>query len=471
MFRLRKVIVVLIILFSIIFNSSCSNSENIQDANKKISNSKIETKNRAEEIKFEININAKKYNLDNLISTERLKDLNQNELSILKNAIHAKYGYTFKSSEYSEYFSKIEWYKPRFDNVSNLLTDIDLQNIENIVRLAKEEKALNAQKGSENTALNATQNGEIIMAGDNLKSSEEVVKITSVAEKYIDYMKEKDSNYDIVFFVKKDIDFDGNYEVVIASGTTNEKNIPNYISKLYVLRENNDRIEQLGGNLAEEGYSIYSIDLIQLNNMYKKYIYLGLTNGAGMIGFKIYELSDDKPKTICYSASPTGSGSDELKDFDNDGQFDGYIQNRSSYDVLYYSLSRTYMLENNEFILKSTYIEVPQYPGNIKDVIMQYISLRVLDKGKSPEISKRLSELCIYEKADNVSFPSDVWHSALYNTIMIMDNKIEFDISKEANIATATAIYLDENNKEHKRKFHFKKLDNRWCIDNISILN
>lgn len=469
MFRLRKTIVVLIILVIIIFNSSCNNNDNIQDANKKISNSKIETKNRAEEMKFEIGISEKKYNLDSLISTERLKDLSQNELSILRNAIHAKYGYRFKSSEYSEYFSKIEWYKPRFDNVSNILTDIDLQNIDNIVKLENAKKALDPQNNNDDTSFKAIQDEEIKLAGDTLKSSTGVVKIAPVAEKYIDYMKEKDSNYDIIFFAKKDIDLDGNYEVVIASGTTNEKNTPTYISKLYVLRENNGRIEQLGGNLAEGGYSVYSIDLIQLNNMYKKYIYLGLTNGAGMIGFKIYELSDDKPKAICYSASPTGLGSDELKDFDNDGQFDGYIQNRSSYDVLYYSLSRTYMLENNEFILKSTYIEVPQYPDNIKDVLIQYISLRVLDKGKSPEISKRLSDLCIYEKAGNVDFPSDVWHSALYNTIMLMDNKIQFDISKEANIATA--IYLDENNKEHKREFHLIKLDNRWCIDNMNILN
>ena len=54
------------------------------------------------------------------------------DLRILRNEIFARKGYIFKSEDLNNYFSKFEWYNPRFksDEIDNYLTEVDKQNIE-----------------------------------------------------------------------------------------------------------------------------------------------------------------------------------------------------------------------------------------------------------------------------------------------------------------------------------------------------
>jgi len=291
-----------------------------------------------------------------------------------------------------------------------------------------------------------------------------------IPRKYTDYIKGKndyDKNDNILFYNKEDIDLDGNDEIIIASGIYGEDHFSSYISQIYILHDNNGEIEQLGENLAYGGYYVYEIKLIQLQNKPNKYIYCGLTNGENLTGFKIIELTNNETKEIYYSASATGAGNDILKDFDNDGSFDGFVQNRWSYDVLYYTLSRTFTFTNNDFELIDTYVEIPEYPNNIKDVIIQYLSLRVLNVEKSSEVDKLLSELCIYDKANEFDFSTDEWYLAIQNSLFF-DDAIKFDIIENGNDAEVTVILLDDNDKEYKRKFHLINSDNRWIIDSIN---
>ncbi|HHW23056.1 MAG TPA: hypothetical protein GXX26_09290 [Clostridiaceae bacterium] len=59
--------------------------------------------------------------------------------------------------------------------------------------------------------------------------------------------------------------------------------------------------------------------------------------------------------------------------------YDGYTQKRWSYDVLYYPMTRTFHIKKGEFVLHKTEVELGDYPEEIRDVVIQYLSLRVLD--------------------------------------------------------------------------------------------
>lgn len=311
---------------------------------------------------------------------------------------------------------------------------------------------------------------EIIICENKYKQNKSNISINP-PKKYIDFMKKRDKSNDIALYAKEDINGDGDYEVILASGINSDKEELGYIEHIYILKEDSQgNLKQLGDNLARSGYSIYQVRLIELNNSSKKYIYCGLTNGVSLRGFSIFELSEDKPKMIAYSASATGSGFDELKDFNGDGKFDGYVQNRSSYDVLYYEIKNTYILKNDEFVLDKTWVDVPEYPENIKDIIIQYMSLRVLNNGKSPEIDKRLSQMCTYDKAEDIDIPESSTYTVLYNTIMGNDKGIEINIEEEDNIAKTVATFSD-NDIKYKYIFRLIKIENRWVIDDIKNLS
>ncbi|WKN40910.1 YARHG domain-containing protein [Tunicatimonas pelagia] len=64
-----------------------------------------------------------------------LKSKSLDELKILRNEIFAKHGYVFKSEDLAEYFSKYDWYKPKYQNVDSLLTAVEQKNIKLIVDL------------------------------------------------------------------------------------------------------------------------------------------------------------------------------------------------------------------------------------------------------------------------------------------------------------------------------------------------
>lgn len=63
--------------------------------------------------------------------------VSSDELDVMRNEIFAEYGFIFKSSKWKNYFEKKPWYKPRFDNVNDQLTETDKANIEFIVNYQK----------------------------------------------------------------------------------------------------------------------------------------------------------------------------------------------------------------------------------------------------------------------------------------------------------------------------------------------
>jgi len=67
---------------------------------------------------------------ENIFISDALAFLSQDELRLLRNLIYAKHGKIFKTSDLSNYFSKFfEWYTPLYDDVDNLLSENEKQNI------------------------------------------------------------------------------------------------------------------------------------------------------------------------------------------------------------------------------------------------------------------------------------------------------------------------------------------------------
>jgi len=61
-----------------------------------------------------------------------LSHLDNRSLRLLRNMIYARHGYRFSSPDLTAFFSRFDWYNPRFDNVDRFLTDADKYRIEMI---------------------------------------------------------------------------------------------------------------------------------------------------------------------------------------------------------------------------------------------------------------------------------------------------------------------------------------------------
>jgi hypothetical protein len=61
-----------------------------------------------------------------------LAQMDNQNIKFIRNMIYAKYGYIFNAQELSEYFSRFNWYKPKYSNVDSFFTDIDKYNIQSL---------------------------------------------------------------------------------------------------------------------------------------------------------------------------------------------------------------------------------------------------------------------------------------------------------------------------------------------------
>ncbi len=73
-----------------------------------------------------------------LLSKEELNMLNIHQLSYLRNQFFAKKGYTFTSRRLAAYFNEQDWYIPSRQNVDDLITSIEQENITLIRQIENE---------------------------------------------------------------------------------------------------------------------------------------------------------------------------------------------------------------------------------------------------------------------------------------------------------------------------------------------
>ncbi|HEY5536476.1 MAG TPA: YARHG domain-containing protein [Ignavibacteria bacterium] len=141
-------------LFSIIF-ISCSKSNTSKD-NTSNDVEKFEEKLKEKEklleqekIKYRTNLINKN---DSLLDTTKVygiypegstrylkhqdfKNKSDRELKIMRYEIFARHGYIFQSLEWKKYFNDQPWYKPRYYDITKMLTDIEEANVKLIMSL------------------------------------------------------------------------------------------------------------------------------------------------------------------------------------------------------------------------------------------------------------------------------------------------------------------------------------------------
>ncbi|NMM50902.1 YARHG domain-containing protein [Marinigracilibium pacificum] len=70
------------------------------------------------------------------LDPEELKNMSEIELKIMRNEIFARYHYKFKEGgEMDKYFKKQNWYSGYYDDVTDFLTELEIENIELIKRI------------------------------------------------------------------------------------------------------------------------------------------------------------------------------------------------------------------------------------------------------------------------------------------------------------------------------------------------
>ncbi|ASA19444.1 hypothetical protein [Paenibacillus donghaensis] len=281
------------------------------------------------------------------------------------------------------------------------------------------------------------------VAAEPSPSPEQTGTVEEADYKQYEQYVQDDSGDPLVFSQKEDLDLDGNMEIVLAYGNDDPDPKMAFISRVYVLREVDGEITRLDDEtIATGGYGVRDIKLIHLEDMPQTYIYCGLSNGGGLVGFAVYGISGDSIQTQAYSASASGAGEDVLQDSDGNGSFDSYVQNRFSYEVLYYDVSRMYVLDDGEFIFSRTSVDIPEYPQEIKEVVLQFMSLGALRDGTSSEVDQRLEELYGPEATAFLeSLPAE-WSEPVHYTIMeLEEGGLDFAVDQQGNKANVTVTY------------------------------
>jgi hypothetical protein len=71
---------------------------------------------------------------ERLLVSSDLSGLSKYELKIMRNEIFARHGFIFLTTEMKSYFQTQSWYKPRYNDVSSMLSSVEQKNIALIQR-------------------------------------------------------------------------------------------------------------------------------------------------------------------------------------------------------------------------------------------------------------------------------------------------------------------------------------------------
>lgn len=74
------------------------------------------------------------------LKEDDLKGVSDFDLKIMKNEILARHGYIFQDEDMKFYFSGQKWYKPKYNNVDKMLSEVQKVNIQSIEYLERKNK-------------------------------------------------------------------------------------------------------------------------------------------------------------------------------------------------------------------------------------------------------------------------------------------------------------------------------------------
>ncbi len=126
------------------------------------------------------------------------------------------------------------------------------------------------------------------------------------------------------FYEKGDFDGDGKSEIIYSVLEKDGDLDQRYYSRIYYLESTDKGLE-----LKYETYTGYDVNEIVITNVDifdEPVLYLGQTNHNEMKGFILLKFSDNELIMYQNCASPSGRGSDQIVDMDEDGAYDGFIR-------------------------------------------------------------------------------------------------------------------------------------------------
>ncbi len=278
------------------------------------------------------------------------------------------------------------------------------------------------------------------------------------------------TDQDIVFYSIEDYDQDSADELILALGKKDQDNPDNdFIEEVdYIGRQ--DQVYRLIDQVKPSGYSIFSADIIELKGLETPALYLRNTNDMGMIGFELYKIESDKLSLMVYSASPTGAGYDEMIQGE-DGRYEGYVQNTSSYDTLYIPLVRTYVYEEGEFVLQSVAVaQSVNVPSEPEEVVLQYLNLMTIQATEEMEITG--IDQCIDALYPNHEAPPIVYsYDVMYDYNTLYGGALSFESTvDEANQTAVVIVTYSGEEAFSKTSYQLRKIEDKWQITDLHLM-
>ncbi len=90
---------------------------------------------------FTTSFNMNKYNAStDVLTKEQVANLKKADIFVIRNAIYARHGYSFKNQQLRAYFDRQSWYIPISTDVKSEFTEIEKKNIELLLRYEKNAK-------------------------------------------------------------------------------------------------------------------------------------------------------------------------------------------------------------------------------------------------------------------------------------------------------------------------------------------
>lgn len=316
-------------------------------------------------------------------------------------------------------------------------------------------------------------NGEIIeSSSENLVTGDTTI---SSNNRYYLYIKDKYPKLftttssrpsNLIYYKEKDINLDCHKEIILAFGSQEEDLTMNGIDAFFILQDYFNTIKEIkvdfDGTFQREHYSKNDIKLISLQGKNQSYICLGVTDHEYFGGFMLLEMKNDTIKEFYYSKlKKDENGNSKLFDKNHDGQYDGYLKRRHLHKSGY-RFNTEYVFENDTFNPSVIHVEIPDYPNDIKGLLMQYISLRSLGVVESTEVKERLKELSI---TNNPEIDEKAWA----NAYSVYSDKIKYNIKESTNTAIALVAY-NNSIKKYQLKFELQKSDDKWQITKVELL-
>ncbi|SKC00497.1 YARHG domain-containing protein [Soonwooa buanensis] len=102
-----------------------------EDENGKTQTYDVEQQRYASDAIFKINASKQK------LEEKDLKNMKKLDMEIIKNAVFARHGYSFKKETYRQFFDYQDWYIPVSNNVDNDLSPMEKENVALLSRMIK----------------------------------------------------------------------------------------------------------------------------------------------------------------------------------------------------------------------------------------------------------------------------------------------------------------------------------------------